>query len=38
MARVDAAMYEAKAGGRNRIKFVGDVVADVQQQESVHEG
>lgn len=38
MARVDAAMYEAKAGGRNRIKFVGDVVADVRQQESVHEG
>lgn len=38
MARVDAAMYEAKAGGRNRIKFVGDVVADVQQQESVHGG
>ena len=37
MARVDAAMYEAKAGGRNLIKFVGDVVADVQQQETVHE-
>lgn len=25
MARVDAAMYEAKAGGRNRICYVGDV-------------
>lgn len=27
MARVDAAMYDAKAGGRNQIKFVGDVIA-----------
>ncbi len=26
MARVDAAMYEAKASGRNRIKYVHDVV------------
>ena len=26
MARVDAAMYEAKASGRNRIKYVQDVV------------
>ena len=25
MARVDAAMYEAKAGGRNQIKYVRDV-------------
>lgn len=35
MARVDAAMYEAKAGGRNRIKFVGDMVAAIRQQETV---
>ena len=35
MARVDAAMYEAKAGGRNQIKYVRDVTADEPRTEGV---
>ena len=38
MARVDAAMYEAKAAGRNQIKFVRDVVgSDETSKEVIHE-
>lgn len=38
MARVDAAMYEAKAAGRNQVKYVRDVVAyDETSTEAVHE-
>ena len=38
MARIDAAMYEAKASGRNQIKYVKDVVQAVgESREITHE-
>ena len=37
MARVDAAMYEAKARGRNQIRYVKDVVIAERQDKANHE-
>lgn len=37
MARVDAAMYEAKARGRNQIRFVRDVMMEQPVEEVSHE-
>jgi len=36
MARVDAAMYEAKAAGRNQIRYVRDVMMEPNAQEAQH--
>ena len=36
MARVDAAMYEAKTGGRNQIKYVHDVAMQQQSVQGVN--